>query len=113
MASGIFIVGIGGILTIIGFANLKSQTGSLLSLIQLVAGVFFDHAVLGVTLPVGTIEGCLLVLIASVIVSFNDSANPFVKYNGCVKIVEDCYKNLLRAIRWVLPLQTRTVRNKK
>jgi drug/metabolite transporter (DMT)-like permease len=113
LASGVFIVGIGGILCTIGFANLKSQTGSLLSLIQLVAGVFFDLAVLGVTLSAGTIEGCLLVLIASVIVSLNDSAKPSVKFNECVKIVEDYYKSLLRGIRWVLPLQIRTLRNKK
>jgi len=61
IASGVICVGVGGILCTIGFANLKSQTGSLLSLIQLVAGVFFDLAVLGIILPIGTIEGCFLV----------------------------------------------------
>ena len=40
MAFGIVSVGVGGILTTIGFANLKSQTGSLLALIEPVAGVF-------------------------------------------------------------------------
>jgi drug/metabolite transporter (DMT)-like permease len=113
MASGIFIVGIGGILTTIGFANLKSQTGSLLSLIQLIAGVFFDLTVLGVTLPAGIIEGCLLVLVASVIVSLSDSPKPSVKLNSCVKIVEDSYKSLLRVKRWIMPLQIFTIRIKK
>ena len=61
IASGVICVGVGGILSTIGFANLKSQTGSLLSLIQLVADVFFDLAVLGIILPIGTIEGCFLV----------------------------------------------------
>jgi drug/metabolite transporter (DMT)-like permease len=113
IASGVICVGVGGILCTIGFANLKSQTGSLLSLIQLVAGVFFDLAVLGVTLPIGTIEGCLLVLSASVIVSFNDSSKPLVKINEYVKSVEDYYKSLIRAIKWLLSLQIRAVRNKK
>jgi drug/metabolite transporter (DMT)-like permease len=113
MASGIFIVGIGGILTTIGFANLKSQTGSLLSLIQLIAGVFFDLTVLGVTLPAGTIEGCLLVLVASVIVSLSDSPKTSIKLNACVKIVEDSYKSLLRVRRWIMPLYIFTIRIKK
>jgi drug/metabolite transporter (DMT)-like permease len=78
-------VGVGGILSTIGFANLNSQTGNLLSLIQLVAGVFFDLAVLGVTLITGIIEGCFLVLIASVIVSFNDSAKPPMKIMNMLK----------------------------
>lgn len=69
MAFGIVSVGMGGILTTIGFANLKSQTGSLLALIEPVAGVFFDLAFLGVALSTGTLEGCFLVLIAAVIVS--------------------------------------------
>jgi drug/metabolite transporter (DMT)-like permease len=72
IAFGIVSVGIGGILTTIGFANLKSQTGSLLSLIEPVAGVFFDLAVLGVALSGGTVTGCLLVLVASAVVSYYD-----------------------------------------
>jgi hypothetical protein len=106
-------VGIGGILTTIGFANLKSQTGSLLSLIQLVAGVFFDLTMLGVTLPAGTIEGCFLVLIASVIVSLNGSSKPALILNACIKTVENNFKSLLKNRRWVLPLQTLTIRSKK
>ena len=86
---GVFSVGIGGILTTIGFANLKSQTGSLLALIEPVAGVFFDFAVLGVALSAGTIAGCLLVLAAAVIVSVNDSSKPSVKSNNGAKIVEN------------------------
>ena len=74
---GVVSVGIGGILTTIGFANLKSQTGSLLALIEPVAGVFFDLAVLGVALSTGTLAGCLLVLAAAVIVSCNDSSKPY------------------------------------
>ena len=76
---GVVSVGIGGILTTIGFANLKSQTGSLLALIEPVAGVFFDLTVLGVTLQAGTIAGCLLILVAAAVVSYNDFAKPSVK----------------------------------
>jgi drug/metabolite transporter (DMT)-like permease len=69
MAFGIVSVGVGGILTTIGFANLESQTGSLLALIEPVAGVFFDLAFLGVALSTGPLAGCFLVLTAAVIVS--------------------------------------------
>jgi drug/metabolite transporter (DMT)-like permease len=88
IAFGVVSVGIGGVLNTIGFANLKSQTGSLLSLIEPIAGVFFDLAVLGVTLPAGAISGCLLVLAAAVIVSFSDSSKPSVKSSDGAKIVE-------------------------
>ncbi|WP_229387230.1 hypothetical protein [Methanosarcina sp. DH2] len=62
-------MGIGGVLKTIGFANLQSQTGSLLALIEPVAGVFFDLFFLGVALSTGTLTGCLLVLAAAVIIS--------------------------------------------
>ncbi|MDQ1252925.1 MAG: hypothetical protein QG646_2067 [Euryarchaeota archaeon] len=113
LASGILIVGIGGILTTIGFANLKSQTGSLLSLIQLVAGVFFDLAVLKVTLPADAIEGCILVLIASVIISLNDSSKLSIIVNAYVKIVGDYCKSLMKVRRWGMSLQMLTIRSKK
>jgi drug/metabolite transporter (DMT)-like permease len=90
IAFGVVSVGIGGILVTIGFANLKSQTGSLLALLEPVAGVFFDIAVLGVALSAGTIAGCLLVLAAAVIISFNDSSKPSVKCNDSTEIVENC-----------------------
>ncbi|HIH75684.1 MAG TPA: DMT family transporter [Methanosarcina sp.] len=66
---GIVSVGVGGVLTTIGFANLQSQTGSLLALIEPVAGVFFDLVFLGVALSAGTLAGCILILTAAVIVS--------------------------------------------
>lgn len=77
---GTLSVGIGGILTTIGFANLKSQTGSLLALIEPVAGVFFDLTVLGVTLQAGTIAGCVLILFAAAIVSYNGFAKSSIKH---------------------------------
>lgn len=66
---GIVSVGTGGVLTTIGFANLQSQTGSLLALIEPVAGVFFDLVFLGVALSASTLAGCILVLAAAVLVS--------------------------------------------
>jgi drug/metabolite transporter (DMT)-like permease len=79
MAFGVVSVGIGGVLTTIGFANLKSQTGSLLALIEPVAGIFLDLAVLGVAISAGALAGCLLVLTAALIVSFSDSLKTKVK----------------------------------
>ena len=72
---GVVSVGIGGVLTTIGYANLQSQTGSLLALIEPVAGVFFDLVFLGVALSAGTLAGCILVLAAAVIVSYPSSAS--------------------------------------
>jgi drug/metabolite transporter (DMT)-like permease len=89
IASGVICVGVGGILTTIGYSNLKSQTSSLLSLIQLVAGVFFDLAVLGVTLPAGTIEGGFLVLFASIFVSIYDSVKLSASVGSFGKTVEN------------------------
>lgn len=76
MSFGIASVGLGGILTTIGFANLESQTGSLLALIEPVAGVFFDLAVLGIALSTSTLAGCFLVLAAAMIVSLKDASKP-------------------------------------
>lgn len=79
---GIVSVGIGGVLTTIGFANLQSQTGSLFALIEPVAGVFFDLAFLGVALSAGTLAGCILVLTAAVIVSYNGFSKPVVNFSN-------------------------------
>lgn len=89
LAFGVLTVGIGGILTTIGFANLKSQTGSLLALIEPVAGVFFDITLLGVALQAGTLAGCFLVLAAAVLVSLSDTANPSLKSNDGNKKIEN------------------------
>lgn len=90
MAFGVVSVGIGGILTTIGFANLQSQSGSLLALIEPVAGVFFDLVFLGVTLSTGTLAGCFLVLVSSVIVSYGSSSKPAAKSKDCIEPVENC-----------------------
>ncbi len=81
-AFGIVSVGIGGVLTTIGYANLESQTGSLLALIEPVAGVFFDLVFLGVALSTGTLAGCVLVLVAAILVSFNGSPKPAMNFTN-------------------------------
>ncbi|MFZ2497587.1 DMT family transporter [Methanosarcina sp.] len=90
MTFGVVSVGIGGILNTIGFANLKSQTGSLLALVEPVAGVFFDLVFLSVALSTGTLAGCFLVLAAAVIVSYGGSSTPAVKLADCTEPVENC-----------------------
>lgn len=79
LAFGIVSVGLGGILNIIGFANLKSQTGSLLSLIEPAAGVFIDLVFLGVALSGNVLAGCFLILAAALIVSYFDSSKLAMK----------------------------------
>ena len=73
MAFGIVSIGFGEIFTIIGFANLETQTGSLLALIEPVSGVFFDIAVLGIALSPNTLIGCVLIMASAAVVSLKDS----------------------------------------
>ena len=73
-AFGIVSIGFGEIFTVLGLANLKAQTGSLLALIEPVSGVFFDIAVLGIALSPETLAGCALIMVSAAIISLNDSA---------------------------------------
>lgn len=66
---GIVSIGFGEIFTILGFANLKAQTGSLLALIEPVSGVFLDIAVLGIALSPETLAGCALIMVSALIIS--------------------------------------------
>jgi drug/metabolite transporter (DMT)-like permease len=72
-AFGIVSIGFGEIFTVLGLANLKAQTGSLLALIEPVSGVFFDIAVLGIKLPAETLAGCALIMICAAFISLKDS----------------------------------------
>lgn len=71
-AFGIVSIGFGEIFTILGLANLKAQTGSLLALIEPVSGVFIDIAVLGIALSSETLAGCALIIGSAVIISLKD-----------------------------------------
>jgi drug/metabolite transporter (DMT)-like permease len=71
-AFGIVSIGFGEIFTILGLANLKAQTGSLLALIEPVSGVFFDVAVLGIALSSETLAGCALIMGSALIISLKD-----------------------------------------
>lgn len=66
---GIVSIGFGEIFTIMGLANLKAQTGSILSLTEPVSGVFFDIAVLGIALSSETLAGCALIMGSALIIS--------------------------------------------
>ncbi len=72
-AFGIVSIGFGEIFTVLGLANLKAQTGSLLALIEPVSGVFFDIAVLGIALSPETIAGCALIMASAAFISLKDS----------------------------------------
>lgn len=75
VAFGIVSIGFGEIFTILGFANLKAQTGSLLALIEPVSGVFFDITVLGVGLSFDMLAGCALILASAAFISLQGSEN--------------------------------------
>jgi len=68
-AFGIVSIGFGEIFTVLGLANLKAQTGSLLALIEPVSGVFFDIAVLGIALSRETFAGCALIMVSALFIS--------------------------------------------
>ena len=70
---GIVSIGFGEIFTVLGLANLKAQTGSLLALIEPVSGVFFDIAVLGIGLSSETLAGCALIMVSAMFMSLKDS----------------------------------------
>lgn len=72
-AFGIVSIGFGEIFTVLGLANLKAQTGSLLALIEPVSGVFFDIAVLGIALSPETLAGCVLIMVSAAFISLKDS----------------------------------------
>ncbi len=66
---GIVSIGFGEIFTVLGLANLKAQTGSLLALVEPVSGVFFDIAVLGIALTRETLAGCVLIMVSALFIS--------------------------------------------
>ena len=72
---GVVSIGLGEIFTVLGLANLKAQTGSLLALIEPVSGVFFDIAVLGIALSSETLAGCALILASAAFISLKGSEN--------------------------------------
>ena len=76
---GIVSIGFGEIFTILGIANLKAQTGSILALIEPVSGVFFDIAVLGIALSPRTLAGCALIMGSALIISLKDSDKAYEK----------------------------------
>lgn len=75
IAFGIVSIGFGEIFTVLGLANLKAQTGSLLALIEPVSGIFFDIAVLGIGLSSETLAGCALILTSAAFISLKGSEN--------------------------------------
>jgi len=72
-AFGIVSIGFGEIFTILGLANIKAQTGSILALIEPVSGVFFDITVLGIALSSETLAGCALIIGSALIISLKDA----------------------------------------
>jgi drug/metabolite transporter (DMT)-like permease len=75
VAFGVISIGLGEIFTVLGLANLKAQTGSLLALIEPVSGVFFDIAVLGIGLTSEVLAGCTLILASAALISLKGSEN--------------------------------------
>lgn len=70
---GVVSVGLGEIFTVIGLANVKAQTGSLLALVEPVSGVFLDIAILGISISTKTLAGCALIMVSALFISVKES----------------------------------------
>lgn len=70
---GVVSVGLGEIFTVIGLANVKAQTGSLLALVEPVSGVFLDIVILGISISTKTLAGCALIMVSALFISVKES----------------------------------------
>lgn len=65
-----------------GFSGLRARPGSILALLEPVFGIFFDYTILKNPLYTGTVLGCVFILAAAVLVSFE---RPFRRGNSSGK----------------------------
>ncbi len=74
MLFGVLVTGIGAVFYIRGVAGVSAITGSILTLVEPVSCIFFDHTVLGSPIHKGMLIGCLFILAAAVVVSLDNLA---------------------------------------
>lgn len=72
MLFGILITGIGAVFYIRGVAGVNAITGSVLTLLEPVSCIFFDHTILRNPIHSGMIIGCAFILAAAVIISLDN-----------------------------------------
>lgn len=72
MLFGILITGVGAVLYIRGVAGVNAVTGSILTLLEPVSCIFFDHTVLGNFVHKGMLIGCIFILAAALLISFDN-----------------------------------------
>ncbi len=72
---GVLITGIGAVFYIRGVTGVSAITGSILTLLEPVSCIFFDYTVLGSPIHSGMITGCIFILAAAIVISFDDSVS--------------------------------------
>ena len=72
---GVLITGIGAVFYIRGVTGVSAITGSILTLLEPVSCIFFDCTVLGSPIHSGMITGCIFILAAAIVISFDDSVS--------------------------------------
>jgi drug/metabolite transporter (DMT)-like permease len=70
---GVLITGVGAVFYIRGVAGVTAITGSILTLLEPVSCIFFDHTVLGNPVHSGMLIGSFFILAAAVVVSLDNS----------------------------------------
>ena len=72
MLFGFLITGVGAVFYIRGVAGVSAITGSILTLLEPVSCIFFDHTVLGSPVHSGMLIGSFFILAAAVVVSLDN-----------------------------------------
>jgi drug/metabolite transporter (DMT)-like permease len=72
MLFGFLITGFGAVFYIRGVAGVSAITGSILTLLEPVSCIFFDHIVLGNPIHKGMLIGCIFILAAAVVISLDN-----------------------------------------
>lgn len=72
---GVLITGIGAVFYIRGVTGVSAITGSILTLLEPVSCIFFDYTVLGSPIHSGMITGCIFILAAAIVISFDNSVS--------------------------------------
>lgn len=72
MLFGVLITGIGAVFYIRGVAGVSAITGSILTLLEPVSCIFFDHVVLGNPIHKGIIIGCIFIMAAASVISLDN-----------------------------------------
>ncbi|MBN2109511.1 MAG: EamA family transporter [Methanosarcinaceae archaeon] len=77
---GLVNTALAALLYVSGIAQIKAQTGSILTLIEPVSGIFFDFTVIHTPVHANTLIGCIFILLGAAMAVMEKSPRIFGKY---------------------------------